>query len=263
MGKKINILLGIILLIATVLRVVLKNTNIQIDSGFYNQQTLSVYLFTGMLVVILILAIIVPKFKAFSLNNPVKLSMFTGIVTMINGVFMLVSLLTMFKIANFLESLSTLLLAISGLSMILMGITYFKGITLVNDNVYKLLFLIPTVWSITVVLQLFSTYTEVLSNSDQWLHIFGITLFMLSIFTQAKYLCGEQTKKICLANICYGFACAIFLIPFAVSNLSAMVLGNWGLLNLSVISLVMLLFMGIQSFLVSANFISANRRVSS
>lgn len=261
MSTKINILLSIILLIATGLRIVLKNTNIQIDSGFYNEQTGLVYLFTGLLLVILIVAITLPKFARSALDKSVNFSVFTAIATLITGGFMAASLVTMFEIGNLLNNLSTLLLAISVFSMILIGITYLRGITKVESNTQKLLFLMPTIWGITVALQLFSSYTEVLSNSDQWLHIFGITLFMLCIFTQAKYLCGEQTKKVYIANICYGFGCAIFLIPFAVSNLSTIVLGNFGLLNLSVSSLLMLLFMGIQCFLVSIDFIRADKRL--
>lgn len=263
MSTKINILLSSILFIATGLRIVLKNTNIQIDSGFYNEQTASVYLFTGLLLVVLIVAITLPKFARFAFDKSVKLSVFTAIATLITGGLMAVSFVTTFKIGNLLNNLSTLLLAMSAFAMILIGITYLRGITQVETNTQKLLFLMPTIWVITVALQLFTTYTEVLSNSDQWLHIFGITLFMLCIFTQAKYLCGEQTRTVYVANICYGFGCAIFLIPFAVSNLSTIVLGNFGLLNLSVSTLLMLLFMGIQCFLVSIDFIRADKRLFS
>ena len=193
MSRYINyIFLGVATVSAIILRTVMYFFIIDLDSGFIRNENLGVAIF--IIVILLLAAAVVCFFGANSeTQKPQKPSfkgLFARIVSLLLGIAMMIAAFMPSLIPIWQKGLESLLSLAFGLCLIFYALKNFIKIKLPD-----LLCVIPVVYWLIKLVNLFTTYSALSNTFDNIFEIFTLCSVLYFFLSLAKGICLEPNEK--------------------------------------------------------------------
>lgn len=248
MSRYINyIFLAVATLSAIILRTVMSFFIVDVSSGFVKSENLSVAIFIA--IILLLAAAAVCFFGARSETKKLKKPSFKGalpsVVSLLLGLAIIISAFTPSLLSTWQKGLEMLLSLGFGLYLIL----YAFG-NLVRIKLPDMLWIIPVVYWLVKLVNVFTTYAALSNTFDNIFEIFTLCSVLFFFLSLAKCLCLETNKKniktlkITSYLACFmSFSCSVPKAIIVLTNNQSILGDNKSFIILFLTGLYMLSFM--------------------
>lgn len=181
-------------------------------------------------IVALIAAIIITIMSLISKDSPevfvLNKDIFTGTIAVLTALMVIWSSVNELIIyLSYKREIVYLFLSIfgilAGLVFIMSGVCFFKGKDFFQK--YKLLTLLPTVWVLIRILNLFFAYNSIPTNLSHVTTSLAEIFLVFFLFYQARLFSGLFTKNTFKSIFYFGFAAILFVTLYATNNLLSII----------------------------------------